>query len=106
MDLPKIACHSCPVIGERIRQARERRGWTQTELATKVGVGYKTVSNWETGNTVPQNRLGMLRDLFPGELDDSPADDRHNALRSYSEMAILNELMRRAVERGMDGGAG
>lgn len=90
------------MIGERIRQARERRGWTQTELAAKVGVGYKTVSNWETGNTVPQNRLGMLRELFPGELNDSPADNGHDAIRSYSEMAILNELMRRAVERARE----
>lgn len=91
------------MIGDRIREARERRGWNQTELAAKLGVGYKTVSNWETGATMPQNRLGMLREIFGAELDET-SPDSGDPIRSYSELALLNELMRRALARGQNGG--
>ena len=41
-------------IGERIRAARQRRRWTQRQLAEAVGVDRKTVDNWENGRTVPR----------------------------------------------------
>ena len=34
-------------------QARLRRGWTQTELAEKMGVTKKTIFRWENGSTLP-----------------------------------------------------
>jgi len=37
-------------IGERIRRAREQRGWTQGELAQRLGKNATTVSNYENGN--------------------------------------------------------
>jgi len=81
--------------GDRIRAARERRGLTQEELAAMLGVGYKTVGNWERNVTDPKNRLGMLLDLFP-ELDTPSETD---PLRESSEIALLAELFRRATER-------
>lgn len=36
-------------LGERIRRAREQRGWTQGELAQHLGKNATTVSNYETG---------------------------------------------------------
>jgi len=41
----------------------------------------------------------MLRELFGAELNDA-APDEADPIRSYSELALLNELMRRAVARG------
>ena len=36
-------------IGERIRAARQERGWTQEQLAEAVGVSRSAVAQWETG---------------------------------------------------------
>ena len=37
-------------IGDRMRRAREQRGWTQSELAEQLGKNATTVSNYENGN--------------------------------------------------------
>jgi transcriptional regulator with XRE-family HTH domain len=41
------------INGDRVRELRELRGWSQDELAVKVGVGSKTVAAWETGRSTP-----------------------------------------------------
>lgn len=54
-------------LGRRIKAARERMEWTQQQLGEAVGVGLKTVGNWERGATVPRNRLGKLEEVLgPG----------------------------------------
>ena len=76
-----------PVIGTMIKRARERKRWTQRQLADAVGVNVKTVDNWEAGRTSPRNRLGALEEVLgvalyaeqpgPDELADllPPTDD-------------------------------
>ena len=49
------------VTGAAIRQIRESRHMTQTELAQKVGVSSKTVSKWETGKGLPD--ISLLQPL-------------------------------------------
>jgi len=36
-------------VGERIKRAREERGWTQAQLATAVGYSDATIGNYESG---------------------------------------------------------
>lgn len=48
-------------LGERIREAREARGWKQKELAARVSVEPMTVSRWERG--VNQPDIDTLRVL-------------------------------------------
>lgn len=45
--------YSAPMqtMGERIRLLRQARGWSQTELAEKVGVTGGAISQWELGGT-------------------------------------------------------
>jgi putative transcriptional regulator len=38
---------------EEIKALRERLGFTQEELAQKLGVSVRTVSRWETGDKSP-----------------------------------------------------
>ena len=53
-------------------QARLRSGWTQDELAEKMGVAKKTILRWENGNTVPlplyRAQLAELLLIDPAEI--------------------------------------
>lgn len=49
-------------FGEAVRYLRRLRGWTQAELADKIGVGQSTVANWE-GLARPLNDPLTLMDL-------------------------------------------
>lgn len=40
-------------IGKFILELRKQRGFTQKELAEKIGVSDKTISKWECGNSIP-----------------------------------------------------
>lgn len=82
--------------GEQIKRARERKGWTQEQLATAVGVGPRTVGNWERGSTVSRNRTGRLEKVLGDELAEVAGAD---PVRDLDEIALLSELLRRAAAR-------
>lgn len=48
-------------MGQRIKQMRDQRGWTQTQLAEKVGVTVQAVSQWELDQTENVKLLPFLR---------------------------------------------
>ena len=48
-------------IGEKISELRKERGYTQQELADKIGVTNKAVSKWERGVNFPD--MGIIDDL-------------------------------------------
>ncbi len=39
---------------EQLLRERKRRGWSQDDLAEKVGTDSKTISRWESGNSLPR----------------------------------------------------
>jgi peptide/nickel transport system substrate-binding protein len=41
------------VPNERLRHARDLKGWSQADLAEQVGTSFEMVSRWERGSTVP-----------------------------------------------------
>lgn len=45
-------------IGNLVRRARKRRGWSQTQLGEKTGLRQETISLIETGN--PATRLETI----------------------------------------------
>lgn len=45
------------ITGDTIRKLRERKGCTQRELASRLGVTDKAVSKWETGKGLPDITL-------------------------------------------------
>ena len=49
------------VTGATIKQLREMRNMTQTELAEKIGVSSKTISKWETAKGLPD--ISLLQPL-------------------------------------------
>ena len=44
-------------IPKLLRLLREKRGWTQAQLAEKAGIHQHTISGWETGRTDPSIRV-------------------------------------------------
>jgi putative transcriptional regulator len=43
----------------RLREARAERGWTQAELAERIGVSRKTINTIENGVFVPSTVLAL-----------------------------------------------
>tara|TARA_Y100001938_G_C7983488_1_gene375645 strand:- start:468 stop:776 length:309 start_codon:yes stop_codon:yes gene_type:complete len=55
---------------EEIRQRRENLGWSQQELAEKVGAPSSSVYKWEKGMSRPsRNNQKRLEDVFNGTAD-------------------------------------
>ncbi len=54
-----------------IRELRDERGWTQLELANRLGVTPSTVYNWERGRYEPKvSQLRAMARLFGVSSDD------------------------------------
>src|SRR5215467_5612367 len=60
------------VPNERLRRARSLKGWSQADLAAKIGTSFEMVSRWERGITVPspyyRERLCVALDKTSEEL--------------------------------------
>ena len=84
-------------VGERIKNLREKRGYTLEELGEKIGVGKSTVRKWENGmiqnmrrdkiqklaevlNCSPLYLLGYGDDdsLYPISKESEPLSDEQN----------------------------
>lgn len=81
-----------PDIGARIRDARERAGLTQQQLADKVGATRTSVGNWEAG-VWPRNSVGRLREVL--DLDERLMPRAATSLADMTDselMAHLNSL--------------
>ena len=63
-----------PHIGTSIKRARERKRWTQRQLADALGVDRKTVDNWENSRTSPRSSIGALEEVLGISLGDTDED--------------------------------
>lgn len=48
-----------PELENRVRAAREAKGWTQAELAERIGVSRKTVNTVENGVFIPSTVVAL-----------------------------------------------
>ena len=46
-------------LANRVREAREAKGWTQAQLAERIGVSRKTVNTVENGVFVPSTVVAL-----------------------------------------------
>lgn len=55
-------------LGQQIAAARQAKQWTQKQLADRMHVHLRTVTNWESGATVPLNRVPELSQTLGARL--------------------------------------
>jgi putative transcriptional regulator len=46
-------------LANRLRDAREAKGWTQADLAERIGVSRKTINTIENGIFVPSTLIAL-----------------------------------------------
>ena len=69
-DFPIDMTRKSSALGGKIQIRRKRLGWSQEELAQRLGVSRQSVAKWETGQSVPDlKRLVVLADLLRANLD-------------------------------------
>ncbi len=96
-------------IGTRIKRARERKRWSQRQLAEALKVDRKTVDNWENHRTSPRSSIGAIEEVLGVSLDDDAPepdilppgvrDDIRRGASSPEAAAHLEELFE-AFARG------
>lgn len=81
-------------LGERLRRLRAERGWSQAQLATKLGIHQKQVSGYERGIHVPQTELLIrIAETFGVSLDYLAFADRDNTDHaSIADRELLEKL--------------
>lgn len=58
-------------IGETIRTLRKERGWTQEDLARRIGMSRKHISYYENAHVLPREKtLSKLADVFGIKVDE------------------------------------
>ncbi|MEM5650461.1 helix-turn-helix transcriptional regulator [Bacillus cereus] len=59
------------IFSERLKEEREKRNWSQNDLAEKLHVSRQSVSKWETGKNYPSIEIIIhLSDLFDITIDE------------------------------------
>lgn len=92
-------------VGDRIRYYREDRGLTQMELAARVGIGYATISKWETNviKNIPFERLCTIADaldvtpnillgLEPDLIDDVVTDPKQELDAIWKDLSERQQI--------------
>jgi len=78
-------------VGDRIREEREFRGWTQQELADKTGFSKSSIANWETGRRSPQQKfiekIAKAMNISPKDLTDEDFEREIKAPTLYEMLA-------------------
>src|SRR5690554_2363449 len=65
------------IFSERLKKEREKKGWSQIELAKKIHVSRQSVSKWETGKNYPSIEVIIdLSDLFGITIDELLRSDQ------------------------------
>ena len=52
-------------MGDKLAELRRKQGWSQEELAERIGVSRQAVSKWESGQTLPDmDKVLLLSEVF------------------------------------------
>lgn len=85
------------LTGNQIKNARQRAGWSQEELAAKVGVSMRSIGNYERGASIPRNRMPVLEEVLAPHIGSGQGP----SLVGASDAQLLAEIARR-FDRGSE----
>ena len=73
------------ILADKITEERKKNGWSQEELADKLGVSRQAVSKWESAGSVPDlQRIIQLAELFGVSTDYLLKDElEHDEVSAY-----------------------
>lgn len=87
-------------ISEKIRLVREQRGFSQAQLADKLGVARTTVTAWESATVAPSLAMLMqLCDYFNVSADYLLGRDKRSVVDVSSLSDEESETIKRLVEQ-------
>jgi transcriptional regulator with XRE-family HTH domain len=67
------------MIHEKIKKLRQQKGWSQTQLANKMGVRSQHISRYERGNSNPSaETLSKFAEIFGVSVDYLLSEDEEN----------------------------
>jgi len=84
-------------IGAILRAARQSLGLTHAEVAERVGVDRKTVSNWENGRQQPTRHLVQLENVLGVRLTNRPRVETQPTEFGQLDNEALAALITRAT---------
>ena len=74
------------ILADKITEERKKNGWSQEELADKLGVSRQAVSKWESAGAVPDlQRIIQLSELFSVSTDYLLKDEIDDLLLTLTE---------------------
>jgi transcriptional regulator with XRE-family HTH domain len=88
------------LLGDRLRECREKKKMTQQELAEKTGFSRGSIINWEKGIRIPNadilkklaEALGVTVSYLMGETDMYHENIKRGSIQPVIEIPILNEI--------------
>lgn len=94
------------ILADKIMEERKRNGWSQEELANKLGVSRQAVSKWESAGTIPDlQRILQMADLFGVSTDYLLKDElEQNEVQEFVsyETSEAQEVRRVSMEEAND----
>ena len=73
-------------ISDKIQLLRRENGWSQDELAEKLGVSRQSVSKWESGKALPDSeKVLAIAQLFDVSTDFLLKDDMEPVFEEAAE---------------------
>lgn len=86
------------ILADKIIEERKKNGWSQEELASKLGVSRQAVSKWESSESIPDlQRILQMSELFGVTTDyllkDEIEEERQN---EYIETKTIKVSMEEA----------
>ena len=90
-------------IGKFISECRKQNGFTQAELAEKLGLSDKAISKWENGRGLPDaTNMLELCNIFNISVNELLNGERLNNMENYKEIAEQNLLELKETEEQLN----
>lgn len=85
------------ILADKIIEERKKNGWSQEELASKLGVSRQAVSKWESAGSIPDlKRILQMSELFGVTTDYLLKDEIEEPLNEYVETKTFKVSMEEA----------